>query len=483
MQFISPFALKKYVCLAMILAMGSPLWCGFATGEPSSSDATTESNTKRLKSKHTHHEPQISLPQRAGYVAEQATFLGTIYHAMGEPSFLRTDDLALIDVGSDRHLKVDDRLVVYRILEKVRHPQTHETAGHPILMLGEATVTRVEDKTAMIRVTLAFDEIEIGDRVERSGALPPPVKMDNAPAKAALRQKSLQSFGSILGAKYDKIAIAEGDFVFIDQGVKHGVQKGDQFFILEDARTAHHPDTSVAMPVPRQTIGSLTVLDVQDRTSTAFVTESVREFEAGALIQHASQGSGPTAQLASLSDADALTVLIPPCLEETRQAIRAAQAEGAEADDLAEARDTLAYATATFEQAQSLLDQGKREEALQLLETVRADCLTAQQLAKQTTGFSAPVVDETYTIQPGDTLWDIAALPRIYRDPYLWPLLYQANRTSIHDPDLIYPQQVLRVPRQSTQEEKNAAAHRARTRGPWRLGDGPDVYILEGRRP
>src|SRR5690606_9507652 len=136
----------------------------------------------------------------------------------------------------------------------------------------------------------------------------------------------------------------------------------------------------------------------------------------------------PTGQLAKLSDTDALTVLIPPCLEEARQAIRTAQAAGAKPEELAEARNMLAYATATLEQAQALLDQGKRDEALQRLATVRADCMTAQQLAQHATGFSAPVADENYTIRPGDTLWDIAALPTIYRNPHLWPLLYKANR-------------------------------------------------------
>jgi Flagellar assembly protein T, C-terminal domain len=200
----------------------------------------------------------------------------------------------LIDVGANRRLKVGEQLVVYRILDKVRHPHTNATTGNPIRMLGEAAVTRVDDKTAMIRVTLTFDEIEIGDRVERFGALPPPVKTDSTPTKAVFKHRSSRSLGTILGSKYDKIAIAEGDFVFIDQGAKHGVQKGDQFLILENERTAHHPDTSVALPVPRQTIGSLTVLEVQDRTSTALVTESVREFEAGTWVQHASQGDVPT---------------------------------------------------------------------------------------------------------------------------------------------------------------------------------------------
>jgi hypothetical protein len=38
------------------------------------------------------------------------------------------------------------------------------------------------------------------------------------------------------------------------------------------------------------------------------------------------------------------------------------------------------------------------------------------------------------------------------------------------------------VPRDYSGEAANTAAHRARHRGPWRLGDGPDTYILHGIR-
>ncbi|MFQ5626314.1 MAG: LysM peptidoglycan-binding domain-containing protein [Methyloligellaceae bacterium] len=65
----------------------------------------------------------------------------------------------------------------------------------------------------------------------------------------------------------------------------------------------------------------------------------------------------------------------------------------------------------------------------------------------------------------------------------MWPMLYRANRDQIRDPDLIFPKQIFAIPRGYSREEADMAIHRARKRGPWRLGDGPDVYILEGVRP
>jgi LysM repeat protein len=54
----------------------------------------------------------------------------------------------------------------------------------------------------------------------------------------------------------------------------------------------------------------------------------------------------------------------------------------------------------------------------------------------------------TYTVQPGDTLWDIAQ--RAYADPEDWDTIYNANKQVIgNDPNLIKPGQVLHIPAQS----------------------------------
>ena len=70
---------------------------------------------------------------------------------------------------------------------------------------------------------------------------------------------------------------------------------------------------------------------------------------------------------------------------------------------------------------------------------------------RQTTGASAGDDDaagspaETIvTVQPGDTLWALSEAN--LGDPFEWPVLYEANRAVIADPDRIYPGQTLVVP-------------------------------------
>jgi nucleoid-associated protein YgaU len=84
----------------------------------------------------------------------------------------------------------------------------------------------------------------------------------------------------------------------------------------------------------------------------------------------------------------------------------------------------------------------------------------------------APKVEliERYTVVHGDCLWAIASSQVIYGNPYQWPLIYKANTDQIKDADLIYPDQVLAIPRDMSASDVAAAIEHAKTRGAWSLG-------------
>ncbi len=66
------------------------------------------------------------------------------------------------------------------------------------------------------------------------------------------------------------------------------------------------------------------------------------------------------------------------------------------------------------------------------------------------------VYDE-YTVMRGDYLWRIAGKDDVYDDPFQWVRIYSYNRDMIKDPNLIYPEQTLKIQR----------------------GVGPDEYLVE----
>lgn len=63
------------------------------------------------------------------------------------------------------------------------------------------------------------------------------------------------------------------------------------------------------------------------------------------------------------------------------------------------------------------------------------------------------------------TLWNIAAHSEIYSDGMLWPLIFEANRETIVDPNLIYPNTELWIPKNASKQEKMEARKQARKVG------------------
>jgi nucleoid-associated protein YgaU len=80
----------------------------------------------------------------------------------------------------------------------------------------------------------------------------------------------------------------------------------------------------------------------------------------------------------------------------------------------------------------------------------------------------------TYRVNNGDTLASIAALPEVYGDPLLWPLLYQGNRDQIKDPRQIYIGQILNIPRGLMASDLETARQKAREAGLFDLSKNGD---------
>ena len=87
----------------------------------------------------------------------------------------------------------------------------------------------------------------------------------------------------------------------------------------------------------------------------------------------------------------------------------------------------------------------------------------------------------SWTVSAGENLWGIAALEEVYNVPEKWPLIYKSNLDQIEDPDLIFPGQVLDIPRGYSQGEADAAIEHARTRGAWAVGpiEASDLEYLK----
>ena len=64
-----------------------------------------------------------------------------------------------------------------------------------------------------------------------------------------------------------------------------------------------------------------------------------------------------------------------------------------------------------------------------------------------------------------DCLWNIAGKMEIYGDPFMWPKIWQNNTELVHNPDIIHPGQVLKLPPAGPKTSEELKAERKY----WRL--------------
>ncbi|MEQ1440466.1 LysM peptidoglycan-binding domain-containing protein [Fontimonas sp. SYSU GA230001] len=97
--------------------------------------------------------------------------------------------------------------------------------------------------------------------------------------------------------------------------------------------------------------------------------------------------------------------------------------------------------------AEVALAAGDPGQALVLLHALNAELAQATQ---------------RYVVAAGDSLWIISGRPEIYGNPYLWPLIWDANLDTLKDPNLLRTGQRLRIRTNPTIDEVVQAVERAR---------------------
>ncbi len=115
-------------------------------------------------------------------------------------------------------------------------------------------------------------------------------------------------------------------------------------------------------------------------------------------------------------------------------------------------------------------DPGTASDKVVIAESVtvaQSGSAVASSETKSGSAASSGVVTE-YTVKKGDSLWFVAKYKDIYDDDFLWPILYEANKGQIKKPNLIYPGQKLKIPRDGfTMKDIKKARKKAGAKKPY----------------
>jgi nucleoid-associated protein YgaU len=213
------------------------------------------------------------------------------------------------------------------------------------------------------------------------------------------------------------------------------------------------------------------------RSSAANLATAIRDAEAARGELQTAMDGAPASATGDMKEAEA-------GMAELLAAIKVARAAQAEVDYSAAKHDA---AAAKLREAQELAGdpcmyreaEAAAEEAQKLGEEARLAAIQAARLASDQQAAVAKLIAEleretaealvlakmlsemvrAYTVVRGDYLWRISGMNDIYAAPKFWPLIFDANRDQIQDPDLIYPGQNLSIPRQMEEVEMMDALH------------------------
>lgn len=103
-----------------------------------------------------------------------------------------------------------------------------------------------------------------------------------------------------------------------------------------------------------------------------------------------------------------------------------------------------------LEDQKHALEKAKAEEKARLLDLQKraeAEKVEAKRKADRMKQEKEIQLVSRHTVKRGETLPQIAAQQEVYGDSSLWPLIYKANRAQISDPAILWPGQVLKIPR------------------------------------
>lgn len=209
------------------------------------------------------------LYRNAGYISDKLPAIA-IVASVDNRVAIGTDDAAIVNSP----IAPGTRFTVVRANRRIYHPVTGAYLGWLIRILGSAEVTCRGERTSTVVFQAMNDAASVGDYLV-------PIDPNDVLEKNALSDQAPP--GCVPGGACDGVIVAfnearraagEQDLAYIDRGTDAGVTPGRRFTIYKEIA-----------PEGRISVGELQVLRAGRHSSTALITNSIREVQVGYLLR------------------------------------------------------------------------------------------------------------------------------------------------------------------------------------------------------
>lgn len=140
------------------------------------------------------------------------------------------------------------------------------------------------------RVRVYPDRIEIED-VKPGAEQPAPIDQAVAEriftvtgAEGFVLENDIEPVGSIIQTNHERLYVGQEDTVYTDIGTSIGARSGDRFSIFKKMQPVKHPVTGDFMGYKFLSLGSLSLTDMEAKSSRALITKSYLEIGPGAWL-------------------------------------------------------------------------------------------------------------------------------------------------------------------------------------------------------
>lgn len=206
---------------------------------------------------------------RAGFIARD---LGGAHEIVGgvleDREFFLTG--ALVYVRDTGGLKVGDKFVAGRPGRHVLIPGTEVECGRVVSATGVVELTEKKDDLFVGRVAESFSDLK------KTDLLFPVAEPELVYEPVPRNEKLADVWGYLFATMDEKVAVGQGDIMYIGLGAKDGVRPGDRFTIRRSGKVKERSDDYFIVPseyvLPDVEVGEAQVLAVQSETATVKVT-------------------------------------------------------------------------------------------------------------------------------------------------------------------------------------------------------------------
>jgi hypothetical protein len=219
--------------------------------------------------------------REVGFVdAQELAFAGTINGSREEKNLLASGDQAYVQFTSDRLPKFSQRFTIYQVDQDhpVKDIHSGVVFGYLVRIYGDITIEMPPSSTHPVAAGTLRDLVQPVERGYRVG----PVFHQFKTIKP--RANAVGTTAQVVGAVQPNILIAEGMFVVLNRGRRHGLEPGNRLRIVRQGdgyRRIMDPGDMNDDRFPPDAVAEVMAVDVRDESSIAWVTGGNRSIRIG----------------------------------------------------------------------------------------------------------------------------------------------------------------------------------------------------------